>query len=245
MLRSNEKKRHLDALSNFNSIPQFGSRYMAAVLADTPIIYWPGQDFSGHLRSLSTARTGGENITNFDSTTETTLTYRVTPGPFKDGTVCVTKGSGGKATRHNVTVAVNNCSLEGWFNLTSGVGSNRLLMSVDGTLKGWGVLMTSATHYAVIVQNVAFQANNTAALATGTWYHIVCVREAGTWKYYLNGAGDNTSAGTGLPVANDDSLGIGIGRDATVQVFNWAHFAYYETALTSGNVSTHYNAAIQ
>ncbi len=220
-----------------SSMPNFTERYMRTILADDPVLYWPGQDTSGHILDCSPEKIG--RIPFRDSVTEASLTYR-RPGPFKGLSYAITKGgSSGECRRPSMSFTTNNLTMEGWVNLTSSLGSNRALFDCGGSLVGNAVIMTSATHYAVVIQGVAIAANNTTVLTTGVWYHIVVTKDAGTWKYYLNGAGDNVSAGTQNPQPNTGKMGLG---GADVQVFDWAHFAYYETALSSTQALAHYNA---
>lgn len=206
--------------------------YSAAVLADTPDLFWKLDDASGNPVDSSG---NGRNATSTAS-----ITYQQA-GPFQ-GSSSVALATGGNVTRSSVAnVLTNNFSLECWFDPNT-IGADNQLIVYNGNSanSGWGLVQKSggSRFVAYLAGGVAIGANTVGTLLAG-WNHLVTVRRAGTWEIWFNGVQDATG-GTSLPNTPTTSFLIG-----GIQLAgNWSNAACYSSALSGARILAHYNAGI-
>lgn len=244
------------------------SDYIAEILADSPMAFYDLQDASGNPVDSSG---NGYDVT----TTQGSPAYLETSAPMS-GAVSIRLPAGSSFDRATYSTAVDNMSVELWVQPIAIVGSVRDLFnntafrdSPPGALNGWGALVTSDPYMSSIRQGIALNTAGTTllspiaqsslsllpmlgvgggSLTTGGWHQIIVTRDAGTWKYYLDGAVESTNAGTGAPAAPVDSGSyiarqrIGGGPTNTWDS-RMAFVSYWEVALTATQASDHYDAA--
>ena len=85
---------------------------------------------------------------------------------------------------------------------------------------------------------------SSATLSLSTWYHLAFVKSGSDWYLYLDGAEDNTVSDSGTVSASTDNLAIGIYPTTPTYPFqgNIDEVSIWNTALSSGDVSTLYNS---
>jgi hypothetical protein len=167
--------------------------YAAAVLADSPLAFWELQDASGN-----PADSSGNAL---DMTAHTGSPQYQQAGPIADYSITF-PGSGG-VSRSTISAATNNVALELFLlPVLATSTSQTLFYNGNGGANGWGLLTNYAANNFRIVGLLGgkgFLTQFPSALTSGQWYHVVMTRDAGTWKYYLNGALVNANAGTTAP----------------------------------------------
>jgi|GEM_PF-1032080 len=98
----------------------------------------------------------------------------------------------------------------------------------------------------------AFTALAPMTLDTNHWYHLVCVYDASVpnVRLYVDGQLKDTESSSGfLPLDNSDrTLTLGArGNHGSAVQYDWpgymSEFAFYNSALTTADVSAHFNAA--
>lgn len=214
------------------------SAYTTAVLADSPWVFFKLDEASGNPQDSSG---NARHVTSTDGS----YTYQQT-GPFS-GSFGVFPAN---SSQFNVGTpaapsATDNITAEMWLKAGSTVGTNNSF--ILGIGNGWNVAVdTDLTFQVRIATGATFLTNSTAALSTSAWKHIVCVRDSGTWKYYVNGTIDTANAGTTAPT--DPGGGgaiIQFAQDfASDYQVAWSNFAYYTSALSSTQVAAHYDAGV-
>lgn len=208
--------------------------YAAQVLADTPSLYWKCQEASGQLQDSSGF--------GRPSTAVGSITYQ-NAGPMGDFAIIVPGGS--VVSRPVVGSATNNLSYELFFKWELDVNppnTNLALYNGNSGADGSGIVYTSPglKQIEALCGGVAAEALSFQGLTLGNWYHIVVVRDAGTWKYYINGSLDTANAGTATPNTPTGSLQINTGSATQIWV---AHAAYYESVLSPSRIAAHWAAS--
>lgn len=206
--------------------------YTAAVLGDSPVAYWKldeasglPQDSSGNGRHMTSKTIDGSH-------------YEQT-GPFS-GWKSIVFAGGEKASRSQVSTAINNFTYEGWLRLEIVGDVNQALFSNQAGSSGWAILTRQSLQLRALLQGVAGEGEG-SALTVNTWYHVVISRRAGSWLYFLNGAADGTSKGSDTPGGSPTSCTIHGGD--SIQAHH-SHVAYYDSALSDSAILAHYNAAL-
>lgn len=251
MLHSREIRRH--HVSAYLS-DLFGGNYVALsarmssavplvtlMLADSPSALWKCQDASGNAVDSSG---NSRDMT----TTSGTPTYQVT-GPHSVDYGIQFNADG--MSRTAVNTATNNLSYELWYKINSLVAQSRMVtdnsartLANTGGTNGYGLFTTSSGDGLFnTCGNVASQSTMLTTFSTGVWYHIVVVRDSGTWKYYVNGELDTQNAGTSTP----NAIIGGITKIGTTQAtppdHSIAYCAYYTTVITPASIRARYLAA--
>lgn len=212
--------------------------YASAVLADSPLAYWELQEASGNPQDSSG---NGRHIT----TTSGTPDYRFATGPCGDD-FGIQLAGGEMFSRSVVSTATNNVTIELWYkHVSSGANNQNMVYNGNSGSNGWGIIMGSSSGptYRGLCGGVALLGAGATALGTTNWHHLVINRDSGDsnrWKLYLDGAVDNSNAGTTNPSAPAGNLGIGT---TSLQAI-YAHVAVYGTALSAARILAHYNAAL-
>lgn len=208
------------------------SCYSATVLADGPKAYWECQEASGLPQDSSG---NGLHMTSQDLTGGG-FGYRE-PGPFDYG---ILANGGSRFLRAAVSTAVNNLTLEMWVKINLVTNPTQGIFSWNSGANGFILAVTTNFHFFIVVQGVATLSQSAVALPSGGgragWSHVVVVRDAGTWKYYLNGQVDTANAGTSTPIAPTGSTIFPGGASVQSVV---AHLAMYESVLTPTQIKDH------
>ena len=205
------------------------SAYSALVLGSSPKMYLKGQEASGLPQDAS------GNGNNMTSTAGGTPLYQQ-PGPMSDFGITLPFAN---FERASISTAVDNLTFEVWLRVIGYVTNGSLCGNNNVGSDGEEVLTDVGGGFQVVVQSVGFQSPSAFAF-TASWVYVVVTRDATVWKYYVNGAVDTANAGTSTPISPTGTthLGRSLGNN-----FVWAHFAYYETALSGAQVAAHYAAS--
>lgn len=115
-----------------------------------------------------------------------------------------------------VTTATDNFTMSCWFNPDVALPANTKYMFVNGVISGtggngWDLNMQTS---GVARFDLVFVAavTGTTALSTGTWYHLLGVRNSGTSRLYVNGTEEGTSIAN-APNTPSDNASIGARTD--------------------------------
>jgi hypothetical protein len=200
------------------------------IQADGPVVFYKLQDVSGNPQDSSTS---GLNI----STVVGTPDYSQTS--ILDRVASIRMTGGETLSRAVPSTAVNNVSAEYLFKREA-QGANDQIIFYNGNsgTNGWGLVCNIDGTFRVLLGGVGFQAfaDGGAAFAIDAWYHVVVVRDATVWRYYLNGALQTSNAGTGTPGTPTGNLQI---NDGSIQVAG-CMFAMYNTVLTAAQIARRY-----
>jgi len=208
----------------------------AAVLANSPVAYWPMQeasgffqDFSGNGHHCTTSTFAGSQLGQ--------------PGPGSNDILSVS-GLSVSQTCPVVSTAVSNISFETWFCIDARPSTDQGLCNTGVGLTGF-TLLTGANGNTLtnrsVCQGVAFMSNFSQNFTIGTWYHCVVVRAAAVWSYYINGLVDTANAGSTGPNAPAVTTAIGGSQGNTVRQTN---VAMYNTVLSVADALKHYQAGL-
>jgi hypothetical protein len=212
--------------------------YASVVLADSPEAFWQmnessgfPQDSSGNGNHMTSVSAGGAVYSE--------------PGPFGGAPSIKLPGGVNFQKGSPVTTVVNNFSLEMFFLFSDAVDNDRILYNGDlDSDPGWGIdYQLSGSKIRALYGGVAWETESTASVDDAPdplWHHIVSVRDAGTTKYYFDGALDTANAGVDAPNAPATNCFIG----STSAVTGWYSMcAIYDTVLSAGQVLAHFEAS--
>lgn len=212
------------------------SDFETDVLADTPKAYWKLQDAIG----LPVDSSGN----GLDMTTLVGTDIR----PRQPGQLYLADYSyylgGSSALRRTtqVSTVTDNFTIELAVRLNAVLANDSQLFH-NGTVStnGWGVVIDTNGKFQYLASGVAFGASSSATLTTTsldfTLIHVVL--DAGTWKYYVNGAVDTANAGTSAPIAPSGTAQINHSA-ATVLGCYYHHVAVFESVLSPTTISDRY-----
>lgn len=212
--------------------------YQAAVLADTPYIYSPFLEGGG---ANYADRSGNANNGNWTPGGGPFghSPYRVT-GPYDGAYGRMLIGGEGYAAALVAGPApgTDNVSIEVWVKLLVGAGGKAWFIG-NNNIGGYALLVYPNTQtFQGLCGGVAFLAVGAATLTLRQWFHLVMVRDAGTWKYYVNGALDTPNAGVTAPNAPTATSG---GGDGALEYIVTSPAAY-NTVLSPARIAAHYAA---
>ena len=227
----------------------------AEVLVDDPIGYWP-------LNDDSTDATAGDVSGNTNATVLTqtqygsggTLVFGSTAGPTPDGGSCAafTRASANNGIAlSGQTIAEyfsTGLTIEAWVNTSS---------AVDMGIVGLGnfILAVSSTGKLTARANVGFStvtATSASNVSTGAWRHVVATLDCSAASMTLTIYMDGTNVGTATTAAAFTASGV---KYIEVGGYSWnigggpyggnvANVALYQTVLSSGRITAHYNAGL-
>jgi len=214
--------------------------YSTAVLADSPRLYWKLQDASG-------AAVDSSGAARDANATAGVITYRANGmTEMGDRSMSFAGGSYQQQVPHLLGSFSDNFAFELIIKCNTAAPTNKTLMAYgSANFNGFWLMTDASRKVFVIAQNRFLLAAMANPLSTTLFSHVVIARDAGTWKYYYNGAVDTANAGANNfdPGATDTPLSIGA-IDASFSV-DIEHFAVYTTAaLSAARVAAHYAAAI-
>lgn len=211
--------------------------YVVAVLADSPVCFYKFDEASGN-----PADSSGNGFTI--STVDGSPTYR-NAGPLP-GTFSVGSADNSQFNRTPTpSVVVDNLTLELWVRLGGAVGANdQAIWNVgSGAGSGFRVQVDTNNTFQVLRNGGAAQANSTGVLSAASFKHIVIVRRATVWEYWINGVIDTANAGTTAPAGpGANSMQWAQDLSANIQSFQ-SLGAFYATALSGARILAHYEAA--
>ena len=210
--------------------------HIAAVLADSPDVYWRLNELSG----LSAADASGNGVTG--TIAASGVTYGAPSRMAGEKGALTFDGVAGKVTRASPGVIPNAAifTVGLWVNIASLVAAKTavyqagtmIVVGTDGTVTATADSGAGSTSIA----------SGAGAVVIDTWYHIMFISTGAQLELYIDGA----SAAT--PVASTRVAAIGetrVGQAAAAfQAFTADEVAVYPTALTAARVLVHYNAAI-
>lgn len=209
--------------------------YVAEVMADTPKGFWKlderrglPQDSSGNALHM-TANPGVNN-----------RRYRMN-GPMP-GSFAILQHGGAYFRRNVISTVTDNWTMEMWFAFETAGGTDRIFYNGandSSASAGWGLDYQAGPKFRALYGNVNWQQDSTGLITLG-WHHLAIVRRAGTLEYYLDGAVDDSNAGTEAPLTPVN--GTYIGSPAQVQGL-FALCAIYETALSAARIADHFEAS--
>lgn len=205
--------------------------YRAAVLADSPIAFWEGQETSGStlVDSISAA-----NMTTTGTVAQT--------GPMSDRAVLQPGGtSSARALVSNETTTMTMEIIAVFSAVTAGASNQTLYYNGSSGGDGYGLIVGTGGSFAIKGLLGGVAVGSLIGTGTGNYDHIVQRRNAaGAWSFFLNGVngGDSGLGSTnpGVPTGN-----ITIGGSTNFQ-FNWAYAAFYSTDLSDARILAHYTA---
>jgi hypothetical protein len=137
-----------------------------------------------------------------------------------------------------VSTVTNNLTMEMYVHVED-IGQNQQEIMYNGvnTTNGCGIVVSVDRTWSYLVGNIAY-GTLAQSLMPNRFAHIVVVRRAGTWEYYIDGQLDTANAGTSAPVTPATRFRLGAGSVQT----KYSYMAFYETALTSTRIKAHYDA---
>lgn len=218
--------------------------YSAAVLADTPVVYYRLAEASG------TSATDSSGNSHTGTYTGAGITYSVAGGVTGNNALTFASASSAQMDT-GVGAACNpgtgDFSVECWVK-TSDVTLRAALGKYSGSGDDYymGISSGKAIFSAGNVDNVAgVNAVSTATVSDNAWHYLVGVKDGSTLRLYVDGSADGTGAWVGsstispsgnLIVAN---LGTGGGFN-----FNGSldEVCYYGLKLTPTRITAHWNA---
>lgn len=203
------------------------SAYNGAVLADSPVAFWPLNETSGNPDSL---------VGSFPLTPTGTITYR----QADIAGLHSLKGATGYLNRTgSPTTAVDNWTLEIIWRPLSLAANHLLFYNGASGTNGYGFYVVgTALHF--LFGGVA-DVDVTETVATNTTYHLVARRLSGTTRVFLD-AVDLGVTMTNVPAALSNE--IHIGQSANPINGFVAQAAIYTTALSDARITAHYNARL-
>jgi len=208
-------------------------RFWDAVRSGGPLAIWRLDDPSGNFLDTSGPFVQGTH----PFVPSGTVSYGQ-PGPAAGWPAISVDGGGG--SQSSFSTAMNDITFEAWFMPTSVDADHQVIFANVNGGQGWALLINMNGKLQVVVNGSTYLAESRASLDNGTWYHIVVMRRAGTWRYYLNGEVDTPNAGTAAPGSAVTTMKLLGSPDLQASM---ATAAYYERALTGGEVRDHYEAA--
>ena len=212
--------------------------YSAAVLADSPIIYWRLGDTSG-----TTAVDSSGN--SHDGTYTGSPVMSVAGALVGDADTCVTfDGTNDKVDiTYGAFMDATNITVEAWIKTTA--TGLRAIWDRDKSLRVWQMLLNSGNLQFTKIGGTG--GNVTAAttglsLNDGNWHHLVATYDGTNIKLYVDGALAQTTAAGALSTAAA-AMSVGVNNTSTAR-FNGQidEAAYYGTALSAARILVHYQS---
>ena len=205
------------------------TEWEASVVADAPKAFYTMQDGSGPPADMS-----GNGLA---MTSVTGSPDYVQPGPFTGVSGIRTIGGETLVRSTHVSTVTNNLTMELLIQMQAlGASDQTVLYNGNSGANGWGIIIDTNYTWQYLCGGVALGANSAVALTQNKWQYLVVTRDAGTWKYYLDGALVNGSAGTTAPATPSGTVLMG---GVSIQ-FASAMVAIHETALSATQVAARY-----
>ncbi|MCP4829089.1 MAG: hypothetical protein GY889_09460, partial [Proteobacteria bacterium] len=176
--------------------------------------------------------------------------YDTTPSTFKTDLVASFDSANSEtllindASQSGLDWGVGDFTLSIWFSPDSIAGFKWVggKGAGGGASAGIAIYRSSAGLYVRVADGTVSRSSLVkSGLTIGAWYHIVMLREAGVVKYFE--AGSEVGAGVSIPGSVDNLLSFSISSfgGSTHNDQKSAHWANWNRALTSAEITTLYN----
>lgn len=215
------------------------SAYAMEVWYDEPIAYWQCQDMIGPPKDCT--GTYPMTLVQGGSGNRNNIAYRADGALTSSCDKSLSVGTGGDPggvfyRMDNITTVTDDFTIETWVYMDGAPPfADRVYWTGSYGTDGFGVYMQTNRTFRYQLDNSTF-GSNSSALADG-WHHIVVVRDAGTWKYYVDGSVDVSNAGTDTPTAPSIYTQFDVGAHQ-----RQSHVAFYESVLSPTRIAAHYAA---
>jgi hypothetical protein len=210
-------------------------------------------DTSGLVEYWSLREVGGTTNYGARSVANLTQSGSVTQGVTDIGVVnepayrAVTLGTTGVTQVNPAPASLfpgDTFSLEFWFRVTSGTGTNRtILVSFGSTDNAYHVRMTSADKLELLLRTGSAQNFiSTPTYTDDDWHHVVFAHNPGDTDLFVDGAsvaGTHTNRVFGTAA---DTLSVGLSGSSFLG--SLAHVAVYSTKLSAATALAHYEQGI-
>ena len=149
--------------------------------------------------------------------------------------------TGGYVYRSLVTTATNNITMSVWAYWNGTLGDNYLFQNGVGGSDGYGWWISnggcgSGNKVTLILGGVSCDAlSSSYVMPTNQWTHLVLLRDAGTWKLYVNGA-LTVTGGTSDPATPTSSTSIGNNFNGSLD-----EVRFYTRVLSAAEVAQLYS----
>jgi hypothetical protein len=206
--------------------------YGAAILADTPIGYWPLDDANTTALDAS--------VSHFNGTYTPTYTQLVT-GAISSGTAVTFPNTGYVTVPHNAALNIaGDYSIELFMRWTTTTTASAFSKR-SGTVGPQVFTSYPSTGKVQLIQNgfsSQLIASTSAGLNDNHWRHYVFIRRGSQLEIWINGVLDNTATASVIAFTNTQPLQIGNGQ----YLFNGSldEVAFYNRALSPLDVYQHW-----
>jgi hypothetical protein len=149
--------------------------------------------------------------------------------------------------RSSFSNALDNLTMELWVNPHLVLGANQGLLSNSGAGGGYDLMIQTNFTVQGIVQGVAFLNASSGTLRQFHWNHVIMVRAATQWRYWINGKRDPQDAGADTPSAPGGMSFGAFGNTFGSNDFKRgvASIAFYDRLLQPNEILENYQLGIQ
>lgn len=239
------QRRSVDGASCAEEV--FDSSYAMEVLDDTPVAYYPCQEFAGMLKDIAS----GYHMEDFfyDGSINHMPYYRL-DGPL---TSACDKAIGDLAAvapnfirLEPIITSVDDFTIEAWVYPATADASYAIFYNGYVGNDGYGMFLgkTGGSLYLRGAIGSGGTPDSADAVDVDEWSHLVVQRDSGTWRFYINGAASGTGGTTAPSTPTSDATygGAAIHCGADANGWKAAHIAFYDSVLSSGRIAAHYAA---
>lgn len=151
-------------------------------------------------------------------------------------------------TRSAVSTATDNFTMQAWVNWTGSSGQPQMIMvNGDTGARGYCLYIAPATNKPRILCGGITEAEADYVMPTGVWRHVAVVREASTWKLYIDGVSQTLSLS--LPDPNSpletDVTRVGANQGGTEGYSGSVdEFSFWNAALSETTINSWMNKAV-
>jgi hypothetical protein len=235
------------------------TRYASVVAADDPVAYWRFDEADASSPAVDAI--GSFDGTYDDHTGAGTLTFGVATGiPYETNVAVAVTGGAEVSVPYALELnPYGPFSAEVWVQptslLASSAGTDRTAFGsmgegVGGPI-GWNLIQTDTSLWTLIMWGDNW--NNTSItdtsdiIVTNNWYHLVVTYDGSLFNLYVNGALRAAGPYSGYVPNYNGATVFGWLSNKDYQPFTGAidDAAFYNKALTSDQVRTHYLATIR
>jgi hypothetical protein len=246
------------------------SDYIAAVLADAPVAYYPLNDLSGQPQDAS--GNGHHTTTHRDSTTPQT-NYSV-GGPGDGTTRAMQNQQRTFVVPAPVMTATDNFTLEAWVGSSTGQGGEPAVPVMangangsggtpGGGANGYSLGLNTSKHISIDLRGGSGTPGTGTDPSDGTiaawgsgsvrgslplgggnnsaWSHLLVIRRAGNWEYWVDTQSESPAFGASLaPTTPTAETTVFNGHISFPVSQVVCHVAFYDHALSSARILAHF-----